>query len=227
LLLGWAALVLARLEMAAVGAERAVVQGVNALNVRRGPGTEHRSFALLTEGQEVEVLRIEGVWAVVRVPGGAEGYVRKEHLSFKAGSASEAGVADEVKAETSGPPPPSDTDDVRALREENARLSAELALLRAQSAAAPATPLPEVPVAREPARLQEDMQRLLQLTGELHDMVAAQGGRHGAPASGAAPDEPWILANGWVVAASALLGGLAGAAYGRIQERRRRTRIRF
>jgi hypothetical protein len=225
LILGWAVLVLAPVVTESAAAERGVVKGASAVNVRRGPGTGHRAFAALAEGDEVEVVRVDGVWAVVRMRDGTEGYVRKDYLALRPGV--EPSAAGRVPAAISDPGDPSSTSlQPEAPREVGERLTAEETSPRELvNTGVVSSQAAEVPGSTEPVAPQDDLQRLIRMTEELHRMVAELGNhRHGGRE--AAP-EPWLVSNGWVLVLGALFGGFIGAAYGRAQERRRRTRVRF
>lgn len=201
----------------------AAIGGAEALNLRRGPGTEHPAFARLDRGQQVDVIKVVGSWASVRTQGGAEGWVQKQYLVF---SGTPPRAEDPPPAGRT--PPANRADELQQLKEEVARLTAERDALRGQVA----NPTPAVASAETPRtdalRMQADVQQLLQLTQELRQMVASQrdrGTSAGAPAS--TENDSWLLANGWVLTTSLIVGVLGGMVYGRAQERRRRNRIRF
>lgn len=222
-----AALLLAVSGVAPAEAVPATVSGVEALNIRRGPGTEHAVFARLERGQKIEVTKIVGTWAAVRTPGGAEGWVQKQHLSFP-GEQPPSEPAPQPSAErtqTGGR-----SGDVEQLREELAKVSAERDTLRAQLSETSPVAANATPATGDGGRLQADVQQLLQLTQELRQMVASQrehGGGSPAPIAETTEKESWLLSNGWVLTTSLIIGVLAGMVYGRAQERRRRNRIRF
>jgi hypothetical protein len=190
------------------------------------------------------VVKVEGRWATIRTPGGAEGFVHRSYLSYPGGQAPpEVAVSPRIEVNTqpsptpapraeSIPTPASAADPMRTLREENARLSAEVNALRDQLAAraveaapAPASAAGTVAPNQE---LRGDVQRLLQMTEEIRSLARARPSEGGD--TGAAPlpsGDSWLASNGWVLAASVVVGGLLGSVYGRFQERRRRNRIRF
>lgn len=59
----------------------------SALNVRSGPGTEHKVMALLPRGQKVTVVeKLANNWLRIQLPGGQEGYVAAEYVLVQAGS---------------------------------------------------------------------------------------------------------------------------------------------
>ena len=215
-----AALLLALSGATPAEAVPALVTGADALNIRRGPGTEHPAFARLERGQQVEVTKVTGTWASVRTQGGAEGWVQKQYLTIQ---------GEPPRGEERPPPEPTravpdvKSDELQHLRDENARLQAERDTLREKVASAPASA-----AAPDSAKTQADIQQLLQLTQELRQMVASQRERgSSAPVSESAEHDSWLLTNGWVLTASLVLGVLGGMVYGRAQERRRRNRIRF
>lgn len=207
----------------------AVVGGAEALNIRRGPGTEHPAFARLDRGQQVEVTKVVGSWASVRTQGGTEGWVQKQYLVFS---------GDQPRAEEPPPavrtPASNRVDELQQLKDDVARLTTERDALRAQLASPSPAAVSADAAKADPLRMQADVQQLLQLTQELRQMVASQGDRgSSAPASasesaaGSAENDSWLLSNGWVLTTSLIVGVLGGMVYGRAQERRRRNRIRF
>ena len=229
-----AVLVVAACGPPAVWGASAVVQGTALLKVRRGPGPQHAAFGRLEEGQQVEVRKVDGAWANLRMPDGSDGWVHVQYLSFSRTAASRpAAPSPSPNPKTAASPTPSTaqlSDQSRMLLEENARLVAEVTALRHQlmessTAAVPAAGGLAVPA---PADLHADVQRLLRLTQEVRDLVGVKP-EDGSEADGrtGSTHDSWLASNGWVLAVSVVVGGLIGSAYGRMQERRRRTRIRF
>jgi SH3 domain protein len=203
----------------------AVVSGAEALNIRRGPGTEHQAFAQLVRGQQLEVIKVTGAWASVRTQGGAEGWVQKQFLTFPG---AQPRSEDPPPAAPDRTPSGDAAEELQQLKDEVARLTAERDALQAQVASPGTGVASDAAPKMDSTRLQADVQQLLQLTQELRQMVASQRD-HGSPvaAPAAAEGDSWLLSNGWVLTTSLIVGVLGGMVYGRAQERRRRNRIRF
>lgn len=223
-----AALLFALSGVAPAGAVPAQVSGAEALNIRRGPGTQHSAFAQLVRDEQVEVTKIVGDWAAVRTQGGAEGWVVRQYLTV-------LGQPPRVEAPPVTPvrtPASAGGDELQQLKDEVAQLAAERDALRDQLAQATPAPVAADVPRGDGSRMQSDVQQLLQLTQELRQMVASQRERSGdapasMPASASAENDSWLLRNGWVLTMSLIVGVLGGMVYGRAQERRRRNRIRF
>jgi uncharacterized protein YgiM (DUF1202 family) len=64
------------------GGEKAVVFGAPAANLRSGAGIEHQIKAMLKEGDQVTVEKLEGEWYQVTVADGQSGFVHKSLLKF-------------------------------------------------------------------------------------------------------------------------------------------------
>jgi SH3 domain protein len=218
-------------SVAPAGAVPAVVSGAEALNLRRGPGTESQAFAQLVRGQQVEATKVIGKWTLVRTQGGAEGWVQKQYLTFP-------GEQPQVEPETTPPatpartPPANRAEELQQLHDEVSRLTVERDALRGQLAHQPPAAAAAADAPRsESTRMQADIQQLLQLTQELRQMVASQRQPGGSTTqSASAPtteSDSWLMSNGWVLTTSLIVGVLGGMVYGRAQERRRRNRIRF
>jgi len=215
-----------------------VVRGTKALKVRRGPGTQYPAFAHLQQGDRVEVAKVEGAWASVRTPGGATGYVRKEYLSLSAGLPSREpapapperpqGTAAQTAAAGSAAAAPEKLSELDA---RNAQLEAQVSALREQLAKAEAAaPTPAPTGGTQPALtvdIQNDLKRLIRLTEELHAQAGVIRSSPSQPLAAADSDEHHLATSAWLLIVGVLFGGVAGSAYGRQQERRRRTRVRF
>ena len=203
----------------------AAVRGAEALYVRSGPGTEYPAFATLQKGAEVRAEARSGAWILVRIPSGEKGYVHGNFLDLAAGAR-----LPETEA-------PAQAESSVATHAENPPRVAEVAVGAAAAepaASAVVTPVPTPPVAvptpsaANIAGLQADVQRLLRLTKEVHDELAAPprlGSTNGnAVGYDQTPDPGPILA---LAGAGLVLGFMLGTVYGRRQERNRRTRVRF
>lgn len=65
-------------------AEELYVSGYREVQVRTGPGPEHKAFASLHTGQSMQRVHREGNYYLVKIPDGRRGYVRRQHLTDKA-----------------------------------------------------------------------------------------------------------------------------------------------
>ena len=65
-------------------AKELYVSGHREVQVRTGPGPEHKAFATLQTGQSMQRVHREGDYYLVRIPDGRRGYVRRQHLTDKA-----------------------------------------------------------------------------------------------------------------------------------------------
>ena len=63
----------------------ATVQGVEAVNVRRGPGLDSAAFVYLPRGTAVQVDEISGQWARVTLANGETGYINAAYLKAEPG----------------------------------------------------------------------------------------------------------------------------------------------
>ncbi len=216
----------------------AVVTGADRVFVRRGPGTEFPPFATLTDGSTVEVLEMQGEWSRVKTANGQVGYMHSNFLALP----SEAGAAarraptearpQPTAVPTPHPTPHTDTAALTAATERNKALEAQVSALQDELTALKnrPTPVPEVvptPVAGN-AETDELRAELKRLTAAVEGLQQRGGG--GAPGEAVPTESP----EHGVASTALLLGGvglligwLLGAAYGRNQERGRRSRIRF
>ena len=213
----------------------AIVTGAQRVYVRRGPGPEFPPFGTLPQGSKVEVQAMEGEWSRVVTPSGQGGYM---HSNFLRPEGEEAGAAVEAPEPGGANPPPTapDTSALAALTERNKSLEAQVSALQAELGTAksradetPAVPVTPAVTADEQA-LQAEMQRLATA------VEAIQRRLDGGPGidAGASTTTP-LQGKPAVVSPTALLlggfgllvGWLIGTAYGRNQERGRRSRIRF
>jgi hypothetical protein len=218
----------------------AVVTGAPRVFVRRGPGTEFPPFATLTEGSKVEVQEMEGEWSRVVISSGQVGYI---HTNFL-GLPSEAGgrpTADVTPRPTATPRPlQSSTAPQTPLAERNKALEAEvsslqqeLATLRHRLAEVPPSAVPSTPgAAVESDDVRAELRRLAAAVEALQHHLAT--GTPAVPTTADtggqnAEDSPPAVSPTAIVlgAVGLILGWLFGAAYGRNQERGRRSRIRF
>jgi uncharacterized protein YraI len=205
----------------------AVVTGAEMLYVRRGPGVSFPAFATIERGERVEVEKLDGVWALVRLASGQSGYVHSTFLSFPGetratiivpATATPTSTRGPEPSATSGeqptlgptvPPPPQD-DEGHTMRDDAASRA------QAESTAAPE-------VTHSLATLRSDVQRLTVAV----DMLQRRLG-DGSSAVDATTDHSWRSASvGVLVILALVVGWVGGIAYGRQSERSRRGRIRF
>lgn len=219
----------------------AVVTGAERVFVRRGPGTEFPPFATLTDGSTVEVQEMQGEWSRVRTASGQVGYVHSNFLALpsEASSAATAEVprVHPTAAPTARPTARTDSGALNAATEKNKALEAQVAALQEELTAlksrpaAPPEPAPTAASAESDA-LRAELKRLTAAVEGLKQHEGAGAPPIEAPAApGVAPSEPperGVASTALLLGAVGLLiGWLLGAAYGRNQERGRRSRIRF
>jgi hypothetical protein len=75
--------------------------------------------------------------------------------------------------------------------------------------------------------VRSDVQRVLRLTEEIHRQVTVDNARGSDARRGGVDDAPGVASTLALAGAGVLVGFVLGAAYGRRQERNRRTRVRF
>ena len=239
LLLSTWAILLSGLAITAWGqGNTAVVTGSQRVFVRRGPGTDFPAFATLTRGSVVEVQAMQGEWSRVKTAGGQVGYIHSNFLALpnEAGSA----AASEARGAHPTPQPPSraDAGGLTTLTEKNTALEAQVKALQEELTALKSRPAPPAEPAPTAVAASADTEalraELKRLTAAVEGLQSRGGGNvpsSDAPATGAAPaeaSERSVPSTALVLGAvGLLLGWLLGAAYGRNQERGRRSRIRF
>ena len=217
---------LARSGVLAADTTSAVVTGAELLYVRRGPGVNFPAFATVERGERVEVERLEGVWASVRLPSGQSGYVHSTFLSFP------GEVRATIIVPVTATPTPTQQPEPSATREASdtsaaARPSQTVAQTVEGHAAAAASPTIQsqdtpVPDGSDPATLHSDVQRLTVAVDALQRRLGESGG--GSDGG----DHAWHSGVvGALVVLALLVGWIGGSAYGRQSERSRRGRIRF
>lgn len=184
------------------------IVGAEAVNVRRGPGTDSPAFIAVRRDARVLVDERSGQWARVTLESGESGYINVAYIAL---------AADTV-IPTAGATPAAGAVTPLAAGEATATLGAE--------AAAPLTPALD----RELADLRERMAAL--------EASLEHGATPAAPPAGSEPiaplppliEPPAALDVGPMLALAGvgfLAGFLAGTFYGQRQERNRRTRVRF
>jgi len=202
---------------------RGRVAGVPAVNLREQPSTNSRAVTWLAEGEPVEVQGVVNGWALVQTARGQSGYIRRGYIEaseneIKAiASAQRAAQAAAPAAATPADPEPGPGREadleaqVRSLRE-------QLEELRRQ-----ATVTADAQQDRILREVRGDLRKLLEQTSAIERRLAA-GAAGGSPAAPmqSTPPFPWMMLGFGI-----LIGAVLGAAFGRRQERSRRTRIRI
>ncbi len=192
-------------------AVKGVIEGAEAVNVRRAPGTESPAFAFITKGTRVTVEAIDGQWAQIVLSSGQRGYVNAAYVKLPPGAA--VGPA--------SPPTPT--------------------LEASQTASLEATPSPLIePTRSVDEELAAMRKRLAALESSVATPAAAQAtgvptptstpGLEGLPLTPVAlPASPDLdVGPALALAGVCLVIGFAiGTLYGQRQERRRRSRVRF
>ncbi len=214
----------------------AVVTGTERVFVRRGPGAAFPPFATLTRGTTVEVQEMQGEWSRVTTASGQVGYIHSNFLGLPTehgpGAAAEAPQPEPTARAPARPeaaPPSALSERNKLLEAQVSALQEELAMLRGRAAA----PAPTAAAATGDAEdVRAELKRLTAAVEGLQHRVNA-----GAPPADAAPPatSPVAETTEHLVSPTALLlggigllaGWLVGTAYGRNQERGRRSRIRF
>jgi SH3 domain protein len=214
--------------MARAESVRGRVRGVPAVNLREGPNTQSRAVAWLSEGEQVEIERVVDGWALVRTGRAETGYVRVTYLAAPEAALSRLQTGENqmqptegVPAATPQPEPASQASEV--LEAEMTALRAQLDELRQEDIVTPGTVTPGHP--EEPAlqEIRRDLRTLLEQTTSIERRLASNSSHSdlAAPVR-ESPALPWA-----VLGFGVFIGLLLGAAMGRRQERKRRTRIRI
>ena len=197
-------------KVAEVRAEQAQIAGIEKVYLRPSPGTDQTPITVLSAGDHVNILDIEGSWAKVETADGKVGYVYHRYVVPWVDGAPPPAVprpaAPPVAAAPSpAPPPPSP-----APTASEAALSAELAGLRA-----------------ELAELKDKVQKRAG-RGEEASAPAATPFASDAPgAAGSAPTSEQGVGVLAVAFFSLLVGWVLGAAFSRRRSRSQRRRLRF
>lgn len=226
--------VLIALPTTAPAAGKGTVRGAEAVHVREQPSLDSPSIVTLSRGRAVTVEKVLGPWALVVLDSGRRGYVKAAYLELPPGIAVEEEVPESTPAAASPAPSPppaathtsppedtptaplADTGTGGGLEREVAQLRERLSALESAVAATPAVAQQAGRVSAEPAE-----------AAPTHEREATRAGGTLAP-SVAAPLEPDDIGPSLALAGVGLvLGFMIGAAYGRRQERNRRTRVRF
>ena len=216
----------------------AVVTGTQRVFVRRGPGLQYQPFGTLPRGTSVDIQEMQGEWARVLTANGQVGYVNSTFLALPAEAAKGTGTPE--TAPPTAPPARAESATLRPLQERNPALEAEARGLRQELEALKnrveptLAPLPtagstgaEVEQLRaQIARLTTAVEGLQRGLADTRSASEPQVAVSTSPSNDGAPHtvSPTALLLG---AAGLGAGWLMGGAFGRRQERGRRSRIRF
>lgn len=195
----------------------AIVEGVSAVNVRRGPGLDAAAFLHITRGTPVQVEEISGQWARVTLASGETGYINATYLQLQPGA---------TFALAATPTPLATAITVAA---------ADAPATAAVAVAAEAAPTPAA------LALEDEVAALRQRIRALESAVVTPSAASAADPAGAPSAAPIAILPTPIVPPDRLdigpalalagvgfvVGFLLGAAYGQRQERHRRTRVRF
>jgi hypothetical protein len=229
--------------VAAQAARRGTVRGADGLNVREQPSLDSPVIVALRRGRVVVVEKVLGEWALITLDSGRKGYVKAVFLELPAGSEVVAGAtaappatrpptplptAASAKLPASPPPAETPTGAAAGTQAEDMRggLEREVALLRerlvALESAVVSTPAPAVALAAgrgdEPAAPGQSHPQEREPTRTVSVLLP----------SGSPPLAPEDIGPSLALAGvGVVIGFLLGAAYGRRQERNRRSRVRF
>ncbi len=221
----------------------AVVTGTKRVFVRRGPGLEFPPFATLTNGTAVDIQEMQGEWARITTVGGQVGYVNSTFLALP--GEGERSSATPAAPAAGAAPARSETAAFRAVNERNKALEAEVRSLQQELEAIKSRP-ETTPAAAPAAVTPAGSTDVAQLQGQLARLTTAvEGLQRGLadtrlaaePAAGTTTSTTPTTSEGapHSVSSTAILvgvlalglGWLMGSAFGRRQERGRRSRVRF
>jgi hypothetical protein len=218
-------------------AGKATVRGADAVNVRHAPSPDSASFAILSRGASVKVQRVEDGWALVTLGSGREGYVKAAFLDLPAGievvavqptapAAAPTPSPAELGGELAVSPAPAATPEARAEGDRGDGLERQVAQLRDRLAALESamvtSPGSATPAARSGTG--ESAGKDLVAGGDVSTQAA--GGAL-LPTVARAPESQELGPSLALAGIGVVLGFVIGAAYGRRQERNRRSRVRF
>ena len=136
----------------------AEISGIDKIYLREGPGSEQPAIGVLSAGDPVEILDIEGSWTKVQTSDGKVGYVYHRYVHPRVGEP----VAPSGQPKPPGTPPPS-----------SAFYSPRPAVTSPPQAAAvqrPPTAVPQAIVAASPSPVPELSAELAVLRAELADL---------------------------------------------------------
>jgi hypothetical protein len=186
----------------------ATIHGVEAVNLRRGPGTESPAFRALGRGMRVRVEEVDAQWARIKLEDGQTGYVNIAFLQLDPGATfPPAPTATVVAAEAEAVPVPNTPEAVAAETPHGAALEGQIEQLRARLAALESAVV----------------------TPQVAPAAAVGTPRPLAPlAAPVSPPEQLDIGPSLALAGVGLvIGFLLGTVYGQRLERHRRSRVRF
>ena len=242
------AVLIVTLPMAVYGSGKASVRGAEVVNVRQAPSTGSPVLLSLPKGREVTVEKVVGDWAVITLAGGRRGYIRTIYLALPTGIEVVAGPPATVEisprvlpavtppraASWSPTPPPTvsamptqtpataGTPSADAEAPGGTGLQREVAELRHRLAALESAVVATQPGA--PAATREGSGPTPPATVGEPEPTRAQVF---APTVAQLPNPEEIGPSLAMAGVGLVIGFLLGGAYGRRQERNRRTRVRF
>jgi hypothetical protein len=222
------ALIASAIGTAHAAGKTATVRGAEAVNVRRAPSPDSPAFATLAKGTGVSVDKVVGTWALITLPGGRQGYVKAVFLELPPGveveavetaaasptAAAGAPTATSANVAAASPAIEGEARTRDALEREMAHLRERMAALESAVVAAPGATPPVHDDANRPPPAREAVRR-----------EATAGVLLPTPVQ--APDTLEIGPSLALAGVGLVIGFLIGAAYGRRQERNRRSRVRF
>lgn len=203
-----AVLSLALAAAPSLGRRSGTIDGAQTLHVRSGPGVEHPSIGLLHRGNTVEVVSIDGNWALVR-HAGREGWVHASFVTVQDPPVHTQAIAP-TPTRTPGP-----VDDIVAMPD------VQVAPAFEGVAPAAATP-PELG-----ADLRANVDRILTLTEAMHHDLERRRNTLPSGTTTRADDGIGLQGGIGLIALGAVIGFFIGTVVGRQQERRGRSRVRF
>lgn len=203
---------------------RARVSGVRALTLRDGPGTEYKALSWIAEGESVEVEERAAAWAKIRTQSGAQGYVHTRYLEDLHQQTVPLAMADEGVRDRSAPvAPDAGTEPVSVQPHGAAAAGGADPELGRMIAGTGADAHSGAAASRDLVDVRAELQQLLQRTEQMQRQLTAYAQREGQPLPvGSDSTAAWAL-----FGIGLLFGAFFGAAFGRRQERNRRTRIRL